>query len=428
MDTTASTPDHRPGPERRPRSWKRAKSTCCALTATAATLAGLLGTAPAQAAPGPPGPPGPLQRTVERVRAEAGFVSLAVEVRDGGRRQWAGAGEAEAGTGRPVEENGSLRAASATKSFAAVVLLQLVAEDELSLDDPVEKWLPGVVSGHGNDGKRITVRNLLQHTSGIHNYDILDDFEDGDTGAAFERTRFTRVTPEQSVARAMRHKPDFPPADADDPEPDWNYSNPNFQLAGMLIKKITGHDWPREVRDRITRPLGLRHTYAPSPGDPYLPEPYAHTYQTFPDTEGWTDTSVRSVRHAGAAGALISTEGDLERFFTSLVRGELLPPRQFAQMRRTVPVNESFQEVFPGMEYGLGLMRNELSCDERYLGHSGDIEGVYVWDGVTENARRSVVIHATGKSHEDKKDLKARRLIRELADAALCGDDSTKGE
>ncbi|GAA2087538.1 serine hydrolase domain-containing protein [Streptomyces albiaxialis] len=408
-----------------PASRARVVVTGCAL---AAALAGLVGAAPAPTASAQQNDRherhDQLQRTVEQARKDAGFVGLSVEVRDGERRDWAGAGQAKLGTGKPVPRNGWLRAASATKSFTAVVVLQLVAEGELSLDDTVEKWLPGVVSGNGNDGSRITVRHLLQHTSGIHNYDILDDIEDGDTKKAFEQTRFNRTTPEQGVAGAMRHKPDFPPADPDDPEPDWNYSNPNFLLAGMLIKKITGNEWDDEVRTRVTRPLNLRHTYAPAPGDASLPEPHARTYQTFRDAKGWTDTTVRTVGHGGAAGSLISTERDLERFYTALIRGQLLPPRQMAEMRRTVPVNESFQKIFPGMEYGLGLMRNNLSCGERYVGHGGDVEGLYVWNGVTEDSRRSLVINATGKTYEEKKDLKARHVLRDLTDEVLCGKPS----
>ncbi|MFG3256248.1 serine hydrolase domain-containing protein [Streptomyces sp. NPDC048172] len=419
MDTT-------PVQRRRIPARTRVIATCCVL---AAAVTGTLAAGPAPASSSRPDDRhdrhDQLQRAVERAREDAGFVGLSVEVRDGERRDWAGAGEAKLGTGKPVPRNGSLRAASATKSFTAVVVLQLVAEGKLSLDDPVEKWLPGVVSGNGNDGNRVTVRHLLQHTSGIYNYDFLEDTEhgggkDGDTKKAFERTRFNRVTPEDGVTGAMRHKPDFPPAAPDDPEPDWNYSNPNFLLAGMLIEKITGHPWDREVRHRITHPLALRHTYAPAPGDASLPEPHARTYQTYRDAKGWTDTTVRTVGHAGAAGSLISTERDLERFYTALIRGRLLPPRQLAEMRRTVPVNESFQKIFPGMGYGLGLMRNNLSCGGRYVGHGGDLEGFYLWSGVTEDGHRSLVINATGKSHDPKKDFKARRALNKLTDEVLC--------
>ncbi|GAA0525234.1 serine hydrolase domain-containing protein [Streptomyces mordarskii] len=358
-----------------------------------------------------------LRREVARTLEDAGFIGLTVEVRDGHRRIHARAGEAELNTGRPVPFGAHYRAASVTKSFVATVVLQLVAEGRLSLSDPVDKWLPGVVSGNGNDGRRITVRNLLQHTSGIHNYDYSDDT--GDSAADFDRTRFDHVSPEQVVAGAMKHRPDFPPAPADDPEPDWNYSNPGYVLAGMIIQKVTGRAWPEEVRDRIIRPLGLTGTYEPG-DDPRLKAPYAHTYQRFPGSGTWTDTTLRNVSWGGAAGSLISTDRDLDRFFTALLGGRLLPPAQLAEMRRTVPVGPNFEVAFPHAQYGLGMMRQPLSCGGYRWGHGGDLEGATVRTGFTEGGRRSVTISSSGKTDDDEQLLQAEAALQSLTDRVLC--------
>ncbi|WP_030836988.1 serine hydrolase domain-containing protein [Streptomyces hygroscopicus] len=358
-----------------------------------------------------------LRREVARTLEDAGFIGITVEVRDGNRRIHARAGEAELNTGRPMPYGANYRAASVTKSFVATVVLQLVAEGRLSLSDPVEKWLPGVVSGNGNDGRRITVRNLLQHTSGVHNYDYSEDT--GDSAEDFERTRFDHVSPEQVVAGAMRHRPDFPPAPADDPEPDWNYSNPGYVLAGMIIQKVTGRSWAQEVRDRIIRPLGLTGTYEPG-DDPRLKAPYAHTYQRFPGSDSWTDTTFRNVSWGGAAGSLISTDRDLDRFFTALLRGRLLPPAQLAEMRRTVPVAEDFQVAFPHLRYGLGLMRQPLACGGYRWGHGGDLEGATVRTGFTEGGRRSVTISTSGKTADDEQVLRAEGALQGLIDRVLC--------
>lgn len=358
-----------------------------------------------------------LRREVARTLEDAGFIGLTVEVRDGHRRIHARAGEAELNTGRPVPFGAHYRAASVTKSFVATVVLQLVAEGRLSLSDPVDKWLPGVVSGNGNDGRRITVRNLLQHTSGIHNYDYSDDT--GDSAADFDRTRFDHVSPEQVVAGAMKHRPDFPPAPADDPEPDWNYSNPGYVLAGMIIQKVTGRAWPEEVRDRIIRPLGLTGTYEPG-DDPRLKAPYAHTYQRFPGSGTWTDTTLRNVSWGGAAGSLISTDRDLDRFFTALLGGRLLPPAQLAEMRRTVPVGPNFEVAFPHAQYGLGMMRQPLSCGGYRWGHGGDLEGATVRTGFTEGGRRSVTISSSGKTDDDEQLLRAEAALQSLTDRVLC--------
>ncbi|MFE2444124.1 serine hydrolase domain-containing protein [Streptomyces melanosporofaciens] len=358
-----------------------------------------------------------LRREVARTLEDAGFIGLTVEVRDGHRRIHARAGEAELNTGRPMPYGAHYRAASVTKSFVATVVLQLVAEGRLSLSDPVDKWLPGVVSGNGNDGRRITVRNLLQHTSGIHNYAYSEDT--GDSAADFDRTRFDHVSPEQVVAGAMKHRPDFPPAPADDQKPDWNYSNPGYVLAGMIIQKVTGRAWPEEVRERIIRPLGLTGTYEPG-DDPRLKAPYAHTYQRFPGSSAWTDTTIRNVSWGGAAGSLITTDRDLDRFYTALLGGRLLPPAQLAEMRRTVPVGPDFEVAFPHAQYGLGMIRQPLSCGGYRWGHGGDLEGAMVRTGFTEGGRRSVTISSSGKTDDDEQLLRAEAAVQRLTDRVLC--------
>ncbi|MFJ3043065.1 serine hydrolase [Streptomyces tendae] len=103
--------------------------------------------------------------------------------------------------------------------------------------------------------------------------------------------------PEQLVVGAVRHRPDFPPAPADAPKPDWNYSNTGYVLAGVIIEKATGRPWAEEVRDRIIRPLGLTGTYAPG-DDPYLKPPHAYTYHLFPGSVTWTDTTARNISPA----------------------------------------------------------------------------------------------------------------------------------
>lgn len=359
-----------------------------------------------------------LRREVARTLREAGYIGMTVEVRDGRRRIHARAGEAELDTGRPVPYGANFRAASTTKAFVATVVLQLAAEGRLSLDDTVEKWLPGVVSGHGNDGSRITIRHLLQHTSGIYNYGLEEDL--GNTAEDFERTKLYHFDPEQSVAGAMRHSPDFPPADPDDPEPKWNYSNPNYMLAGMIIKKVTGRPWAEEVRDRIIRPLGLKDTYEPG-DDPYLKQPYAHTYHRFTGSGRWTDTTVRNISWADAAGSLVTSQRDLDRFFAALFGGRLLPAAQLAEMRRTVPVGADFEMAFPGLRYGLGLMRQPLSCGGDRWGHGGDLEGGTVRTAFSADGRRSVVISASGTTSDDERLLKAEKAVQALLDRVMCG-------
>lgn len=173
-----------------------------------------------------------LRRDLAAIRA-TGVTGVLAEVREGRHRMVAAAGLADGTTRRPVEPGGYFRMGSTTKTFVAVVLLQLVAEGRLSLDDSFERWLPGVVSGNGNDGRAITVRQLLQHTSGTSGYirglgDLIGSPE------AYRRHRFEGVTPEWLVAIAMAHPPQFAPGTG------WGYSNTDYILAGMINRRVTG--------------------------------------------------------------------------------------------------------------------------------------------------------------------------------------------
>ena len=352
-----------------------------------------------------------LRRAVAQVLEDAGFVGISVEVRDGNKRFAARAGRAELDSDRPVPYRSSLRAASATKSFVAVVVLQLASEGRLSLDDTVEERLPGVVSGNGNDGSRITMRQLLQHTSGIYNYYYFNDL--GDDAAAFERHRFDHVSADQLIAGAMKHSPEFQPGTA------WSYSNPNYVLTGQIIERVTGHSWEQEVRDRIIEPLRLTGTYAPG-DDPFLPEPHTHTYHRYPGSDEYTDTTVRNMSWGGAAGELVSTERDLDTFFTALIDGKLLPAEQLEEIQTVVEAGEDYQRAFPDLHYGLGLMRQPLSCGGYRWGHGGDVEGATIRDGVTADGERSIVINATGKTDDDKQVLRAEAALQGLTDTMLC--------
>jgi D-alanyl-D-alanine carboxypeptidase len=360
---------------------------------------------------------GELRRRVAWVRAEAGYVGVSVEVRDGERRAWASAGVAELGTDRAVPCGARIRAASATKAFVATVVLHLVAEGRMSLADTVEDWLPGVLTGNGNDGSALTVRHLLQHTSGLHDYLYREDT--GLTAADFARTRFDHVSPERLVAGTVAHAPDFPPADPEDPAPTWAYSNANYYLAGLIIRAVTGDSWEAEVRRRIIVPLGLAGTHAPG-DDPTLPAPYTRAYQRFPGSDEWVDTTERNMSFAHAAGALVTTKQDLDVFFTALLAGGLLPEAQLARMRDTVPVNEQFRKVFPGLEYGLGLMRQPLPCGGARWGHGGDVEGTTVRVGVTADGERSIVLDASGTGADWADVVVAEAAVRSLMDAYLC--------
>ncbi|MFI6536475.1 serine hydrolase domain-containing protein [Nonomuraea sp. NPDC050547] len=334
----------------------------------------------------------------------AGVVGVQGRVISADGRQWtAVGGVADTRTERAVSARGHYRIGSNTKTFVAVVVLQLAAEGRLGLDDSVEKWLPGVVRGNGNDGRKITVRQLLQHTSGL--YDYMADIAPGDA-ESFERERLRRHTPEELVAVAMRHAPG---------NGAWSYSNTNYVLAGMIIKRVTGREWGEEVGRRIIGPLGLKDTRVPG-DETGMPRPYARAYQQWRPGGPLTDVTVHSPTSYASAGSMISTTADLSRFFRALLGGRLLKPAQLAQMKKTVTFSNGV-----AIGYGLGLYRNKLSCGGEYWAHGGNTAGYISREGFSADGRRSVALSLSGAAGRRVEDYqKMQAMTDQVIDDVLC--------
>jgi D-alanyl-D-alanine carboxypeptidase len=321
----------------------------------------------------------------------------------------------------PVPWNARFRIGSLTKTYVAATVLQLVGEGRLSLETTVEDVLPGAVRGKGNDGRRITVRQLLQHTSGLPNY--VQELPQISNLEALQNHRFDTVTPKQAVRLAVSHKPDFAPGTS------WNYSNTNYSLAGMIIEAVTGRTWQEEVRRRIVRPLDLTQTFLPGT-NVGIPGPNAIGYQKFPgpgatdEDPNWSraiDASLQNPSLAGAAGEIISTTRDTNRFLRALIGGQLLRPAELAEMQRTVPTNEDLAGHLPGARYGLGLMQIQSSCGG-YWSHGGDITGYMTRNGISADGKRSVMVTINTDSLERRPGVPAPvgDATNQLIDNALC--------
>ncbi|MFH8368331.1 serine hydrolase domain-containing protein [Streptomyces sp. NPDC018031] len=332
-------------------------------------VAALPAPAPAAAAGTPAA--GGHRATQEAIDAavESGVPGVIAQARTG-RTTWTGrAGTADLRTGEPRRAGDRYRAGSITKTFVATVMLQLRAEGRLSLDDTVDHWLPGLVRGNGHDGRRITLRQILNHTSGIHSYTEDPDFRRVAFGTDFLRHRYDTWTPRRIVELAMSHRPYFAPGGG------WHYSDTNYVLAGMVIERATGHSYAQEIERRILRPLRLDATTLPGTGS-RLPRPSGRGYSKLTGTLGGPaepgsvtyDVTALNPSLAGAAGEMVSTTGDLNRFYTALLSGEILRPRELAEMTTTVPVGGT------RFSYGLGLMKYESSCGPLW-GHNGGIQG-----------------------------------------------------
>jgi D-alanyl-D-alanine carboxypeptidase len=276
---------------------------------------------------------------------------------------------ADRGTGRALTGDDRFRVGSVTKTFTAVVLLQLVDEGRLKLDDPVDRHLPGLLPDD-----RITVRHVLSHRSGL--YDYTNDMF-AETVPGFEAVRDEVFTYRQLVDRALEH----PRTDA--PGTAYRYSNTNFVVAGMLVEELTGNSVAAEYRDRIFGPLGLHDTFYVHPGT-RIPGRHARGYLT-PDEAGapLVDSTRQTVSWAQSAGAVISTTRDLNTFYSALLGGKLTSAARLAEMKKWVKVDST-------QAYGLGLRRRDLSCGVSVYGHTGVVQGYYTYAFTTEDGSRSL--------------------------------------
>jgi D-alanyl-D-alanine carboxypeptidase len=318
----------------------------------------------------------------------AGVPGILVLVRDGDRTQTAAAGVADLGAHRKLRPEDRFRVGSVTKTFVATVVLELAAERRLRLDDPVARWLPGLLP----DGGRITIRDLLAHRSGLP--DVADDPEVLNGSRA-------DWPPRRLVALAARRPRIGAPGGA------FHYSSTNYLVLGLLVERVTGRSVAAELRRRIIGPLHLRATaYRPGP----LAGRYVHGYRlvshqgVVDPTAAPRDLELQSARWAGASGDLVSSAGDVARFLAALLGGKLLPPRELRAMEAVNP------------RYGLGLAVYPTRCGPAW-GHTGNLNGVLTIAWSTRDGRQQAVLMANAYPLPAAADVALRRA----AVTAFCG-------
>ncbi|MGW2614604.1 serine hydrolase domain-containing protein [Streptomyces sp. NPDC001500] len=390
-----------------------------AVTATVAATASATPAGAAQAGPGVDTTPRAMQLAeLSQRAADAGSLGVIVRV-DRGRGPAVEIARQAAWTKADhiLKANDQFRMASNTKTLTATLILQLVAERKIDLADPVENWLPGMVPG----GQAITIKMLLNHTSGLDDFLLHPDFLPSLLG--LDQRRWM---PEQLLALTTVQTA---------PGEQWSYSNANYQALGLVLEKATGQRLADLVEQRITRPLGMTHTYLATeagwragpghatgyepdaehlapilpPGTPEGigfagPERNDHVNTTDLDASSWT----------GAAGGMVSTAQDWDRFLTALMSGKLLPPAQMKQMRTTVAQDPAEPK---GDRYGLGLMEVRTPCGTVW-GHTGGLPG-YSSEIYTDRAgRRSVTVLSTTNFGVQRP--AAATANKALVNAAVC--------
>jgi D-alanyl-D-alanine carboxypeptidase len=339
-----------------------------------------------------------LQRALDEVVA-AGAPGAVVLVRDGDRTTRLSSGYRNLDPKTPMRAADVTRIGGVTKSFTATVVLQLVGEKKLALGGTVERWLPGAIS----NGDAISIRQLLNHTSGIYDFAAdpayLAPYSAGDLTYIFE--------PEALVRIAADHGPLFTPGSA------LSYSNTNYILLGMIVEAATGRSFASELRARIFKPLGLRHTsYATSPE---ITGSYVHGYfaleQGLYDVTPWTPS--------GGGGAILSNANDVARFYRALLQGRLLPIKLLKSMQTIDPVATGGipDSGILGGGWGLGLLKESFPCGKAW-GHDSETPGYMTAAWTSKNGNRQVVVAVnTNQGHDEP----VSQAMRKVLTTAYCG-------
>jgi D-alanyl-D-alanine carboxypeptidase len=307
--------------------------------------------------------------------------------------------------------DGEVRVASNTKTYVAVVVLQLVEEGLVALNAPVGDYLPGLVRGEGIDDAAITVRRLLQQTSG------LPEYADRLAADAHDRT----LSPHDLLALAFERPAMSAPGER------WAYCNTNYVLLGLLIEQVTGRTLSEQIHDRIVEPLGLQHTYFPDAGERALRGNSPRSFHG--DAPGaLRDVSALDPSFAGAAGAMVASPSDLDRFLQALLGGRILSADSLAEMQRTVPAGDF---LWPEAGYGLGLKSIPLSSGGTAWGHGGDIPGTQTRNAVgPDGTAATIVVTALPSAVVDPTDverlMQQYRIVADALDRVLCGETAAR--
>ncbi|AZS82909.1 class A beta-lactamase-related serine hydrolase [Streptomyces griseoviridis] len=301
----------------------------------------------------------------------AGIPGLFAEVRDHDEVWRGAAGVADVVTGRPVTADMRHRVGSVTKTFTAAAVMQLAESGAIGLDRPIGRYLPKLVPGER--GAAVTVRMLLNHTSGLaeylpYAYPSLKGFPAlGETGPqSLDDNRFTRFDPVGLIGMGVAAPAVGAPGGAPGV-----YSNTNYLLLARLLELVTGTTAEQCVTRNVIQRAGLRDTRFPAGA--HLDGPHSLLYEAwFGMIDPPRDYSVYDMSWVGAAAALTSTVADLNRFLGLLFAGEIVRPQSLAQMRQTVKVVSQEGRL---IDYGLGLQPMEVPGQGTFWGHGGTVWG-----------------------------------------------------
>ena len=317
-----------------------------------------------------------------------------------------GKGSLETGQAPPMD--GEVRIGSNTKTFVAVVVMQMVQEGKVGLDEPIETYLPGLIKGEGIDGSKITVRQLLQHTSGLPEY---TDTTPG-SGDIFQ-IKDHYIPPRDLLDTALSKPAQF------EPGAQWKYTNTNYLVLGMLVERVSQRPVGEQIDERIVKKLGLSHTYFPAPGEEKIRGTHPQGYHLSAGGK-LEDITEMDPAWGWAAGAMVSTPSELNTFFQAVFDGRLLSQASIDEMKKGVDTGAG------GAVYGLGLIGTPLSCGGTSWGHNGGIHGYRTYDAVgPDGTAVTVAVTALPTAIADQNNLESsakekHQRNKDAVDAALC--------
>jgi D-alanyl-D-alanine carboxypeptidase len=259
-------------------------------------------------------------------------------------------GVADRATGAPYKVADHVRIASITKTFTATAILLQVAHGNLSLEDPISRWLPTVPNAD-----RITVRDLLAMRSGLYDFTSEPKFL-----RDFTANPMLKWSPLDVVKIEETHKP------VAEPDTVSKYTDSNYVLLGLILEKVSGETVEANITKEVIKPLGLTHTSFPKTAA--MPKPFADGYFAGDDGKGKIeDYTAVNPKVAWTAGAMVSTLGDLRKYGRQLATGALLTPALQAERLKfgAFPNGNG-----PSVGYGLGILHVG-----NWLGHDGAIFG-----------------------------------------------------
>jgi D-alanyl-D-alanine carboxypeptidase len=351
-----------------------------------------------------------LQQIIDRLVTGPGRIAPGVSAyASGPSGTWSGsAGVANVETSEPMRPDARVRLESVSKLWLATLVLQLVADGRLRLDDNVERWLPGVLPY----GRRITVRQLLNHTSGmVDSNDITHDpmrYIRALKDPAL-RTRIEHVARRVEKDPAYRFSPqlwidfaaglplEYPPDTA------FHYSNIGYLVVGAIAERAGGADLARLFRKRIIDPLHLTSTaYDPAA---HISGDHARGYSVARDGQ-LTDTTTWT-RGLGADGGIVSNAPDEARFLQALMQGRILGPAQLAALEQTSAHST----------YALGVGLGASECAGVGYGHNGGGDGFETNVFVSSDGARVAVLLLNGRTADNHGDGVAEDAMKHL----FCG-------